>query len=196
MPGQFSEWLHGETLTNEGMMLSPWDPPRYLWAAMEGVVGLDPSGDGVTLHPRLSSDWKWLAVQNLPYRQRRLSYFAVRNPDINIYANFQPHSTLPSQSYDEDISAQVQVGTDGVCAMGLKSGDRFLLFAGNTGEQTVNTSLMFDVPLSGQYRTRLYESLLGEWTDHGLLEAAHFQQGHVLRIERKGFCLLELTQEV
>jgi len=27
VPGQFSEWLHGETLVNEGMMLSPWDPP-------------------------------------------------------------------------------------------------------------------------------------------------------------------------
>ncbi len=196
VPGQFSEWLHGETLTNEGMMLSPWDPPRYLWAAMEGVVGLDPSGDGVGLHPRLSSDWKWLAVQNLPYRKRRLTYFAVRTPELNIYANFQPHGTLPYQDYDEDISAQVHAGIDSVCALGLRSGDRLMLFAGNTGEQTVNASLMLDVPLSGQYRTRLYESLLGEWADHGLLAAAHFAQGHVLRIERKGFCLLELTQEV
>ena len=196
VPGQFSEWLHGETLTNEGMMLSPWDPPRYLWAAMEGVVGLDPSGDGVGLHPRLSSNWKWLAVRNLPYRKRRLSYFAVRTPDLNIYANFQPHGPLPSQSYDEDISAQVHAGLDSVCALGLRSGDRLMLFAGNTSEQTVNASLKLDVPLSGQYRTRLYESLLGEWADHGLLEAAHFAQGHVLRIERKGFCLLELTQEV
>ena len=196
VPGQFSEWLHGETLTNEGMMLSPWDPPRYLWAAMEGVVGLDPSGDGVALHPRLSSDWKWLAVQNLPYRQRRLSYFAVRAPDITIYANFQPHSTLPSQSYDEDISAQVQAGLDSVCTLGLQSGARFLLFAGNISDQTVNTSIHVGVPLSGQYRTRLYESLLGGWEDHGLIPAEQFQAGHVLRIERKGFCLLELTQEV
>jgi len=30
VPGQFSEWLHGETLVNQGMMLSPWFPPRYL----------------------------------------------------------------------------------------------------------------------------------------------------------------------
>jgi glycogen debranching enzyme len=196
VPGQFSEWLHGETLTNEGMMLSPWDPPRYLWAAMEGVVGLDPSGDGVSLHPRLASEWKWLAVQNLPYRQRRLSYFAVRTPDLNIYANFQPHGSLPYQDYESDISDQVQAGTDSVCALGLRSGERLMLFAGNTTEQTVNTSLKIGVPLSGQYRTRLYESLLGEWIDRGLLPAAQLQHGHVLRIERKGFCLLELTQEV
>ncbi len=40
VPGQFSEWLHGETLVNQGMMLSPWFPPRYLWAAIEGVTGV------------------------------------------------------------------------------------------------------------------------------------------------------------
>ncbi len=196
VPGQFSEWLHGETLTNEGMMLSPWDPPRYLWAAMEGVVGLDPSGDGVSLHPRLSADWKWLAVQNLPYRKRRLCYFAVRTPDVKIYANFQPHGTLPYEDYGDDISSQVTAGLDSVCALGLRSGDRLMLFAGNTSEQTVYTSMKIGVPLSGHYRMRLYESLLGEWEDHGLMPAEQFQLGHVLKIERKGFCLLELTQEV
>lgn len=41
VPGQFSEWLDGETLVNRGMMLSPWFPPRYLWAAIEGMAGLD-----------------------------------------------------------------------------------------------------------------------------------------------------------
>ena len=52
VPGQFSEWLHGETLTNEGMMLSPWDPPRYLWAAVEGAAGLDMSDGQLSLCTR------------------------------------------------------------------------------------------------------------------------------------------------
>ena len=196
VPGQFSEWLHGETLTNEGMMLSPWDPPRYLWAAIEGVGGLDPSGDGVTLHPRLASDWKWLGVQNLPYRGRALTYFAVRAPEVQIFANFHPQQSDPYQAYDEDISGQVWAGLDAVCTLGLRSGDRLILFAGNTSEQTVNTSLRVGVPLSGAYRARIYESLLGEWRDRGLIPAESFAQGHVLKIERKGFTLLELTQEV
>ena len=196
VPGQFSEWLHGETLTNEGMMLSPWDPPRYLWAAIEGVGGLDPSGDGVSLHPRLASDWKWLGVQNLPYRGRSLTYFAVRDPELQIYANFHPQQSDPYQAFDDDISDHVWAGLDAVCMLGLRSGDRLILFAGNTSEQTVNTSLRVGVPLSGSYRARLYESLLGEWADRGLLPAESLVQGHVLKIERKGFCLLELTQEV
>ena len=52
VPGQFSEWLHGETLVNQGMMLSPWFPPRYLWAAIEGAAGLDLSGGTPTVSPR------------------------------------------------------------------------------------------------------------------------------------------------
>ena len=196
VPGQFSEWLHGETLTNEGMMLSPWDPPRYLWAAIEGVGGLDPSGDGVTLKPRLASDWKWLGVQNLPYRDKCLTYFAVRAPGLALYANFHPQQSDPYQAYDDDISDQVWAGLDSVCTLGLRSGDNLILFAGNTSEQTVNTSLSVGVPLSGAYRARVYESLLGEWADRGLLSAEQLSRGHVLKIERKGFSLVELTQEV
>src|SRR5579884_4301627 len=78
VPGQFSEWLHGETLVNEGMMLSPWFPPRYLWAAIEGMAGLEISRDAAKVSPRLAPDWKWLGVQNLPYRESRLTWFAVR----------------------------------------------------------------------------------------------------------------------
>ncbi|HEY8284261.1 MAG TPA: amylo-alpha-1,6-glucosidase, partial [Chloroflexota bacterium] len=33
VPGQFSEWFDGESLVNRGMRLSPWEPPRFLWAA-------------------------------------------------------------------------------------------------------------------------------------------------------------------
>ena len=40
VPGQFSEWFDGESLTNKGMRLSPWEPPRFLWATIEGVCGL------------------------------------------------------------------------------------------------------------------------------------------------------------
>ena len=148
------------------------------------------------MHPRLASDWKWLGVQNLPYRGRSLTYFAVRDPELQIYANFHPHQSDPYQAYDDDISDHVWAGLDAVCMLGLRSGDRLILFAGNTSEQTVNTSLRVGVPLSGSYRTRLYESLLGEWADRGLLPAESLVQGHVLKIERKGFCLLELTQEV
>ena len=196
VPGQFSEWLHGETLTNEGMMLSPWDPPRYLWAAIEGAAGLELMDDAISLHPRLAPNWKWMGARNLPYRGQSLAWFVVRAPDEQLYTNFHPQQSQPYQAYEEDISPQVQAGLDSVCTMGLRQGDRMVILAGNTGAETVNTSIRIDVPLSGAYRVRIYESLLGRWDDRGVLPAERLRQGHVLQIERMGFSLLELQQEV
>lgn len=196
VPGQFSEWLHGETLTNEGMMLSPWDPPRYLWAAVEGAAGLDISDGQLSLSPRLAADWKWMGVSNLPYRGKRLTWFAVRVPSLQVYTNFHPHGGAEYRAYDEDITTQVSAGLDAVTVMGLRQGENLMLFAGNKSDRTVHASVRLGVTLSGAYRARVYESLLGRWVDHGVLTAEALARGHVLQIERKGFSLLELTQEV
>lgn len=195
VPGQFSEWLHGETLTNEGMMLSPWDPPRYLWAAVEGAAGLDITDGQLSLSPRLASDWKWMGVSNLPYRGRRLTWFAVRAPDLQVYANFHPHGGAEYRAYDEDITTQVSAGLDTVTVMGFRQDDNLVVFAGNKANRTVQTSVQIDFPLAGAYRVRVYESLLRQWADRGVVSAESLARGHVLQIERKGFSLLELTQE-
>lgn len=103
VPGQFSEWFDGETLINRGMRLSPWEPPRYLWALLEGAMGLGmhvpaPGEDAGGKFPiignpsdakaaRLSQNrispvvphsWHWFALRNVPMDSRNLSYFAVR----------------------------------------------------------------------------------------------------------------------
>jgi hypothetical protein len=196
VPGQFSEWLHGETLTNEGMMLSPWDPPRYLWAAVEGAAGLNIEDGQLSLTPRLASNWKWMGVANLPYRGKRLTWFAMRAPDVQIYANFHSHSGPAYQTYEEEITPYISTGLDSVSAFGLQRGDDLILLAGNKSGRTVHTSVQIRVPLAGAYRVRVYESLLGQWNDRGVVTAEAFQRGHVLQIEGKGFSLLELTQEV
>lgn len=99
------------------------------------------------MHPRLASDWKWLGIQNLPYRGRALTYFAVRTPKLQLYANFHPQQSDSYQAFDGDISDHVWAGFDAVRMLGL-------------------------------------------------LPAESLVQGHVLKIEREDFCLLELTQEV
>ncbi|HEX3000303.1 MAG TPA: trehalase family glycosidase, partial [Armatimonadota bacterium] len=56
VPGQFSEWFDGLSLVNRGMRLSPWEPPRFLWAIIEGGIGLDITGDDVWIRPRIPYD--------------------------------------------------------------------------------------------------------------------------------------------
>ena len=195
VPGQFSEWLHGETLVNQGMMLSPWFPPRYLWAAIEGAAGLDLSDDDLFLSPRLAPHWKWLGVRNLPYRGQNLAWLAVRTPDVTLYTSFTMQKSAPFRAYETDITDQVQAPGVAICVLGLRQGTDLLLFVGSTADETVTTSVRVRDGLSGSYRLRQFDSLLGVWQDRGLFPPEQFSDGYVLEIERKGFSLLELTQE-
>lgn len=196
VPGQFSEWLHGETLVNEGMMLSPWFPPRYLWAAVEGVAGFSTTGGSVDLQPRLAPDWKWLAVQNLPYRGRRLTWFAALMPDLHLYTNFPLFSaSQPYQALSEDITDQVTATGDSVSAVALRHDENIVLCLGSTAQETVTTAVRLNAPLEGSYGVRMYDSLLRGWQDWGLMPAHQLRQGLTLQIERKGCRILELNQE-
>ena len=196
VPGQFSEWLNGETLVNQGMMLSPWFPPRYLWAAIEGMAGLSMRETYVTVTPHLAANWKWLAVHNVPYRDRCLTWFAVRTPELRIYGNFNlPDEGTPHTVYAEDITHLVRASGDSVCAIGLREADNLLLFAGNTVERTVTTFIGVDAPLSGTYHLRAYNSLLSEWIDWDHLLSAHeVMTGITIELERTGFWILDVRQ--
>ncbi|HEY8309924.1 MAG TPA: hypothetical protein VIG47_05175, partial [Gemmatimonadaceae bacterium] len=135
VPGQFSEWLHGETLVNQGMMLSPWFPPRYLWAAIEGAGGLDLTGGSPSVTPRLAPDWKWLAVRSVPYHERTLTWFVVRAPDMCLYSDCAFHQPTPYLAYDEDISDKIRTSGVAATSVGLRRGDDFAILIGNASER-------------------------------------------------------------
>ena len=199
VPGQFSEWLHGETLVNEGMMLSPWFPPRYLWAAVEGMAGFEVINGVMSVSPRLAPEWKWLAVERLPFRGDYLTWFAARiEGDVRIYTNFvAPTSTKPYVSYEDDISTSVHAAGDSVCTVGLRQGQKLVVLVGNTAERTFTTSVRVGDGLSGRYRLRTYHSMLNEWIEGDtLIPTDKLERGLSVELERRGFAVLELLQEV
>lgn len=196
VPGQFSEWLNGETLVNQGMMLSPWFPPRYLWAAIEGMAGLSQRETSVTLTPHLAANWKWLGVHNVPFRGGSLTWFAVRIPDLHIYSNFNlPEEATAHTVYADDITDNIRASGDSVCVIGLRQGDNLLLLAGNTAERTMTTFIGVDEPLAGTYQLRAYNSLLSQWIewDHPL-SAEEIRTGITIELERSGFWILDIRQ--
>lgn len=73
VPGEFPERLHGENLKSRGMPMSPWMPPTYLWLAVEGLLGIKPTLDGLEMNPALPAEWKWTSVVNVPYRNQLFS---------------------------------------------------------------------------------------------------------------------------
>ncbi len=195
VPGQFSEWLHGETLTNQGMMLSPWFPPRYLWAAIEGAGGLDLSSVAPTLSPRLAPDWKWLGVQNVPFRAKALTWFVVRVPDMRMYTNFPFHQPDPYVAYTDDITQWVAADGQTVVALALKQDADIAVLVGNTVERTVATAVRITHGIHGTYRLKSFNSIRAAWNDEGSVSAEQLSVGMPLQLERKGFALLELQQE-
>ena len=196
VPGQFSEWLHGETLVNQGMMLSPWFPPRYLWAAIEGAAGLDISTGVPAVNPKLAPDWQWMGVQNLPFRGKYLTWFVVRLPELQMYGNFQFDRSTNGVVYDTDVTHKVQVTGDEATSMGLQKGENLVVFVGNTTECTITTAVSVDLPLSGSYAVKSFNSLRGEWVHNDVLDSATIRRGVAIQLDRKGFCVIELRQEV
>lgn len=197
VPGQFSEWLHGETLVNQGMMLSPWYPPRYLWAAIEGLGGLDMSSNTPRLNPKLSREWKWLGVRNLPLRGKAVSWFAVRMDDLKIYVNHSFDSVDADHQYDRDISQCARTTGEEMVLIALQRRDRIAVFIGNTLDRTASTALRLDLSaLDGFNSVRAYNSLRGEWIERDEFDMHQLETGFPLQIDRHGFCVVELRRKI
>jgi hypothetical protein len=193
VPGQFSEWLHGETLANQGMMLSPWYPPRYVWSAIEGACGLEVRAKKLTCRPRLAPQWKWLGARNVPFCGRRLTWFVARLPETTLYANFECVTDLKLQMYRRDVTPLLELGDD-VTEIALQRGRDYVIFMGNTAARTITTPLRFARTLRGRYHVRYFTSLLGEWSFLENVEGRTLQHGLAIDVDSLGFCVVELRK--
>lgn len=193
VPGQFSEWLHGETLVNQGMMLSPWFPPHYLWAAIEGAAGLNLAGEKPSLTPRLSPNWKWLGVRKVLLRGQMITWIIARLPELRMYSNFPFDHTLKNSVYESDETEKARISGEAAAPIVLRRGSDLLLFVGNTAERTITTALRLDMDLEGEYRARIFNSLRGQWID-ARVRASDLKRGIPLHLDHKGFCLMDLSK--
>jgi glycogen debranching enzyme len=196
VPGQFSEWFDGENLTNRGMRLSPWEPPRFLRAAVEGVCGLMLTPDLPSITPLVPPSWKWVALRRLPYHGRELTYFAAREGEFfHLYANADVQATHDKDIYDEDISAQVHAVSPSAAVVALRRSGEIMVLVGNTGTQTgiVPINLGGVINLEARYDVRIYNSERGAW------EPSHRESGSgvvflALPIETNGFRAIQLKE--
>lgn len=196
VPGQFSEWFDGESLANRGMRLSPWEPPRFLWAAIEGVCGFEFTPEIPRVNPLMPPDWSWVALRDVPYHGGSLSYFIVREAEggTRIVATSNIDSVWPVEVYEADVSDGVRMYTADAVAVAFRRDESIVLLAGNTGSDTVNAPIQFtDESLLPRRATcRVYNSERRNWEDRGTLDRAELR-AIGLSIERGGFRILEIT---
>ena len=166
VPGQFSEWFHGESLVNHGMRLSPWEPPRLLWAAIEGMCGISGDGEGCSCHPLMPPGWQWIALRRLPHCGRMVSFFAGREEGhIHIYANAPLKTEGELTVYEEDVSHRVQVTDHRTHRVALRTGDELLICVGSSAETTITAPIRIEGLLDDEreYAVEMYNGELGEW---------------------------------
>jgi len=65
-PGEFPEWFHGESGENLGMHLSPWVAPTFIWALLEGLLGLTWAHGTPHFAPHWPDGWDEVTITRLP----------------------------------------------------------------------------------------------------------------------------------
>jgi len=171
VPGQFSEWFDGASLANRGMRLSPWEPPRFLWAAVEGVCGVVLQPGPAKIAPLVPAAWRWVGLRSLPYHGGSLSYVATREAPGREGSAFRIYATAPVltegeiEVFAEDVSDLVSVDSPEVCHLALRRPGRTILFLGHSGPTTSIVGLRLGALLEAErtYAVRLYDSEAYTW---------------------------------
>ena len=132
VPGQFSEWFDGESLVNRGMRLSPWEPPRLVWAAVEGLCGARPSPSGCEVSPIRSPGWNWLALRRMPCPGGPLTFFAtIEDERISIFSN-RPVDTPDNLTVaGEDVTNRVRVNNYRIHRAAFAKDDELVICLGS-----------------------------------------------------------------
>lgn len=197
VPGQFSEWFDGESLVNRGIRLSPWEPPRYLWAAIEGACGLAlaHAPERLQVTPLMPSGWRWLGVRRLPLYGRLYSYFLIRaGARFSVFANGQLEVDGELEVFDEDVSERIDLLDSDMIAVGFRRGDEALLCVGSTLDVAYTFPLSLRRVLDGGrlYQVKIYNASLGRWVE-GEQARGEGLRDIGLRIEAQSFALARLV---
>lgn len=194
VPGEFSEWFDGETLVNRGMRLSPWEPPRFLWAAIEGVCGFTLRPDVPSINPLIPPGWRWVGMRRLPYHGKELSYFAVRQEDkLNVFATCEVETKHDAHEYDEDVTDSIDVLAASASIIALRRDSELMIMVGNSGTETTTAPVDLSrvVENDRRYELRVYNSERDRWVDGATMDGSQIQSIAV-PIELLGYRLISL----
>jgi len=193
VPGQFSEWLHGEILSNQGMMLSPWDAPRYLWAAIEGAGGLHIMRETAEIAPALADDWRWLTAVNVPFRGASIAWIACRMPDgLHVHTTSNLPSPAKKTTYARDVTEAIHITDPEATVVALAGDDGVCIFVGNSSDRTAVSAVSYQAAEGDECTVQLFSTVWNEWQQKGRASTAVMGAGIPLVIDAGGFALVRL----
>jgi len=196
VPGQFSEWFDGESLVNRGMRLSPWEPPRLLWAAVEGACGITGTADGCRCQPLIPPSWQWIGLRRLPHCGKHISFFAARQHDgLHIYSNAGLITDHPLHRYADDVTNMVHVLDHRVHRLALRDNRELVICVGSsaTGTLWVPIRITGLVDDDQDYSLEVYRREVGDW-QRGATRSGRSMRHLATPIEAGGYRILRITK--
>jgi hypothetical protein len=197
VPGQFSEWFDGESLINRGMRLSPWEPPRFLWAAVEGLCGLMLTPDAPHISPVIPHRWKWVGVRRVHYHGNEISFFATRqNDSYVVYVTGAAETDTHIERYEEDVSDEASAFSSVAAVIAFSRRNGFVVLVGNVSDETASIPLNIAklVEADGKYRMRIYNGERDAWEDDAR-ENGRALASLAVTVEAHGFRLIEVQKK-
>ncbi|HEX6780202.1 MAG TPA: hypothetical protein VF099_18470 [Ktedonobacterales bacterium] len=199
VPGQFSEWMDGESLVNRGMRLSPWEPPRFVLAAIQGVCGVTIRTGNLTFHPLLPAAWKWVGLRRFLYHGREMAFFGVRQTDgPHIYAigDFEVERSDHKHLYEEDVTTRVSTRNPLAQHIALKKPGEILVCLGSASSQTMLFPLRLDKLLERDktYQVDVYHSEWNRWVTGETGPGKELEEAAV-QIDAGGYRLLRFREQ-
>ncbi len=198
VPGQFSEWVDGESLVNRGMRLSPWEPPRFLWAAVEGVCGVMLGTEAIGISPLLPADWQWMGLRRLSYHGRELGFFAARQQGVfHVFgtADFDTTEGYTKHLYDEDISDRIFALNSLAHHVAFKRPGEIAICVGSSSRQTMLVPLQLENTLEAGkiYHAEVYNSERSAWIEGETTRAEDLRE-LAIDIEEGGYRVLRFLE--
>ncbi|MGI6295061.1 MAG: amylo-alpha-1,6-glucosidase [Armatimonadota bacterium] len=169
VPGEFSEWFDGESLVNRGMRLSPWEPPRLLWAAVEGLCGVKVENGKCTVSPTHPEHWKWLALRRMPFFDGYLTFFVIAGEEgIQIYSSDPIETPCELHVVGRDVSQKAVVNDYRIHRAAFRKDDVLTLCIGSEANTftTVSITLRELLENKKRYSVRMYSHAAG-WQELG-----------------------------
>ena len=199
VPGQFSEWMDGESLVNRGMRLSPWEPPRYVLAGVQGVCGVTINTNKLAFNPLIPANWKWAGLRRLLYHGREIALFGARQPDgVHAYStsDFEAVRGAQKHIYDTDVTTSVYTRNSLAQVIAFKKPGEILVCLGSSASQTMLFPMRLDNLLEPNktYQVEAYSSEWNRWVTGDAGSGRELEEA-AIQIEAGGYRLLRLREQ-
>jgi len=162
------------------MRLSPWEPPRLLWAAVEGLFGVNIGSRTCTVAPIHPPGWKWMALRRLPSADGYMTFFtAFEERGATIYSNTEFDTPYILKLVCKDVTNKVHPSDYRVHRAAFLQDGVVTICLGNESDAYVSAVVTITeiIDPAATYSVSIYSNAgghveLGESTGEGLTEMA------------------------